>query len=685
MTNSRARFLWPVLAAAFGAACSRTGRTAAASPPPNVVIVSIDTLRADRVGAYGSRLGATPNLDRLAARGAVFENAFTTAPLTLSAHASLFSGLWPFHHGARVNGADSIAADVPLLAERMRSAGLATGAVVGSLVLRSQTGLARGFDSYDDQFEENRGRAERDWNARRSGDEIVDRAAAWLDSVGSRRFFLWVHLYDPHAPYDPPAPYREQFAGRPYDGGVAYADACLGRLVARLDSTGRLGKTILLVTGDHGESLGEHGESTHGVFLYDATLRVPLVLVDPQAPRARRISTPVSLADVAPTLAEAAGLSSAPADGASLRPLIAGMKTARHRVYAESVYPAALLNWSPVFAVRSERSKYIQAPRAELFDLASDPGEKVNLFDAAREDARSLARELVAIRSAGKAQRVAAAGGSESVSRLASLGYLTPSRTPTDLDAVTSGRTDPKDGIADWDSIERAIIARQSGRPAEAAKLLQAVLARGRETGPAVLRELAQSLRQSGQPETAVAVYERLLRVSVPVAEDLFRLGVCWHMLGKEDRAAKAHGEAVALDPMDTDAWIDLGQESLTIRRLDRAQEAFSAALRLDSKSVDALAGLAAVAYERQDFASAAGRLQQALALAPDNLQTLENLARVERRRGNSAEARRLEERLAALRAQSPSRSTLSFRTFGREKARTTDQGKGGFHDQRMG
>jgi choline-sulfatase len=433
------------------------------------------------------------------------------------------------------------------------------------------------------------------------------------------------------------------------------------------------------VTGDHGESLGEHGESTHGVFLYDATLRVPLILVDPRQHGARRISAPVSLADVAPTLAEAAGLSSLPSDGSSLASLLAGIESARHPVYAESVYPAALLNWSPVFAVRAQKSKYIQAPRPELFDLANDAGEKVNLFDASREDARSLARELLAIRSAGKAQRVAAPGGSETVSRLASLGYLTPSGAPTDLDAVTAGRTDPKDGIADWDSIERAIIALQSGRPAEAAKLLQTVLARGRETGPAVLRELAQSLRQSGHPETAIAVYERLLRVSPPVAEDLFRLGVCWHMLGKEDRAAKAHGEAVALDPMDTDAWIDLGQESLTIRRLDSAQEAFSAALRLDSKSLDALAGLAAVAYEKQDFASAAARLQEALALAPDNLQTLENLARVERRRGNGAEARRLEQRLATLRAQSPSRSTLSFETFGRERARTADLAKGGF------
>ena len=685
MTRSRARLLSQLVVAALIAACARAGRPHDASPPRSVLVITIDTLRADRVGAYGSRIGATPNLDRLAARGTLFENAFTTAPLTLPAHASLFSGLWPFHHGARVNGADSIVGDAPLLGERMRGAGFTTAAVVGSLVLRSQTGLARGFDSYDERFKENEGRAERDWNARRRGNEVVDRAVAWLDTVGSRRFFLWVHLYDPHAPYDPPEPYRTRFSGSAYDGGVAYADACLGRLIGHLDSTARLGSTILLVTGDHGESLGEHGESTHGVFLYDSTLRVPLLFVDPGDPGAARVSAPVSLADVAPTLAQAAGLPAVPADGSSLTSLLAGIQSPRHRVYAESVYSAALLNWSPIFAVRTDRSKYVEAPRAELYDLARDPGEEVNLFDPSREDARSLAREMLAIRSVGKATRSAALGGTEAVSRLASLGYLTPSGLPADLDAVAAGKTDPKDGIGDWDSIERAIIARQSGRPAQAAALLQAVLADGRETSPAVLRELAQSLRQSGRPERAVAVYERLLAASAPVAEDLFRLGVCWHMLGKEDRAARAHARAVALDPRDGDAWIDLGQESLAIRDLGQAQRAFASALQLDSKSLDALSGLAAVAYERRDFAAAAERLREALALAPDHLQTLENLARVERRRGNSTEARRLEERLAALRAQSRSRSTLHSQFLGEKRQERLITGKGGFHDQHAG
>jgi choline-sulfatase len=632
-------------------ACVRSSSSAPSAAPAarNVLLVTIDTLRADRVGAYGSLRGATPNLDRLAARAVVFEKAFTTAPLTLPAHASLLSGLWPFRHAARVNGSDVVGPDAPLLAQRLQQGGFATGAAVGSLVLRSGTGLSRGFDVYDDRFAENSGRAQREWNARRAGDEVVDRAAAWLDRVGDRRFFLWVHLYDPHAPYAPPPPYRGRFAGQPYDDAVAYADSCLGRLIGRLESNGLAADTLIAVAGDHGESLGEHGETTHGVFLYDATLHVPLLLALPGQTTPRRIGTPVSLADVAPTLAEAAGLPPAPADGESLLPLLSGRPAASHRVYAESVYPAALLGWSPLFAVRSEGAKYVEAPHPELYDLAADPAENRNVFSPSRADARALARELAAIRSARRATPAAPAGAPEALSRLTSLGYLTPSGPASDLDSVAH-RADPKEGIRDWDSIERAIIARQSGRPREAAEMLTGVLAQGRSESPAVLRELALSLKSSGQIPRAIEVYDRILRSATPVADDFFRLGVCWHLLGRDDRAAHAHEQALERDPHDLDAWMDLGQERVALGRLEAAEQAFAGALRIDSRSLDALSGLAAVAYERHDDAAAAARLHEALDLQPDRLETLENLARVERRRGNAGEARRIEGRLSGLR-----------------------------------
>ncbi len=618
-------------AGALAVACgSRSPIAARSTAARNLVLVTIDTLRADHVGAYGSPAGATPHLDRLASRGVVFENAFTTAPLTLPAHASLLSGLWPFRHGARVNGSDGIAPDAPLLAARLHEAGFATGAAVGSLVLRSGTGLARGFDSYDDRFAENEGRPERDWNARRRGDEVVDRAAAWIGGVGNRRFFLWVHLYDPHAPYDPPPPFKERFAGSPYQGGVAYADACLGRLIAALESRGLLADTLIAVAADHGESLGEHGEATHGVFLYDATLRVPLLLVDPRRKTPRRISAPISLADVAPTFAEAAGLPAVPGDGVSLWPLVAGTATAPHRVYAESVYPAALLGWSPQRALRTADAKYVEAPRPEFYDLTRDPRELVNVFDATREEVRVLARSLARERSqTGKARTSAPLTDRETMSRLASLGYLAPSGPRTDLDRIDASRINPGDRIADWVKIEQAVIARQADRPAEAAAILEEIVARAPDSGPAVWRELALSLRRSGRADRAISVYERIVASPAASSDDFFGLGVCWHLRGRDDRAARAHEEAVRLDPVHTDAWVNLGEERLGLGRLEPAEKAFLRALELEGRSVDGLAGLAAVAFQRKQYAAAEEFLHRALVIAPQNRVTLANLERV--------------------------------------------------------
>jgi choline-sulfatase len=620
------------------------------------------------VGAFGSTRGLTPNLDAVAARGVAFDNAFTTAPLTLPAHASMLTGLLPFRHGARVNGADSLAPGIPSIAERFHDAGAATGAVVGSLVLRSEAGLARGFDSYDDRFAENAGRTVREWNARRTGDEVVDRAVGWLAGHSSGRFFLWVHLYDAHAPYAAPAPFAERFGRGSYEASVAYADACLGRLLAELARLHLSQRTVIVVAADHGESLGEHGETTHGVFLYDATLRVPLVLYRPDAPRPRRVSTPVSLADVAPTLAEAGNVALSAGDGSSLWPVAAGPAGDR-AVYAESVYPAALLGWSPLRCMRSARAKLVEAPRPELYDLAADPGERLNVFGPDRSEARALGLRMAAIRASRPAGNSARAAGHD-VLRLASLGYLTPSGLGADLDRIDAARTDPKDSIAAWDRIERAIIARQSGRPGEGAALLAPVVASG-VSSPAVLRELALCLRRSGRAAAAIRVYERLAAIPDATAEDLFGLGVCWHELGRDDRAASAHERAVRRDSSDMDSWIDLGQELVTVGRWDEAFRAFDAARRLDPAGVDALAGLAAVAFEKKDFGLAGEMLRRACALAPDRPDTLENLARVERALGNFEEAHRIEARLASM-GRSPSGPPMFTRARHSPRRRTT-------------
>ncbi len=631
-------------------------RTAPAQPrAQNFLVVTIDTLRADRVGALGGPPNLTPHLDRLASRGAVFSSAFSPAPLTLPAHVSLFSGRLPFRHGVRVNGTDRVAADVPLLASAFREAGFETAAVIGSLVLRSEVGLARGFEAYDESFAANAGLEAASWRAERGGEEVVDRAIAWLNAHGEGRFFLWVHLYDPHAPYVPPPAFRDRFSS-PYDGEVAAADAALGRLIAHLESRRLLAKTLVAVAGDHGESLGEHGEKTHGVFLYDATLHVPLVVVAPSGVAGTRVATPVSLVDLAPTLREAARLpADRDGDGVSLFSALAGTAPPSRVVYAESVYPAALLGWSPLKAVRSASFKFVDAPRKELYDLTADPLERANVFHADGEDARDLARRLGAI--VGKPAprlRPAAAADEETVRRLASLGYVTPQGAGSDLDRIDARRVDPKDRIGEWPSIEDAIIARQLGKSAEAAALLSALDPAVVRSDPALFRELALVLRRSRRARESAAAYQEILRRFPPLAEDWFGLGIAWHLLGRETDAARAHEEAVRLKPDFQDAWINLGQESLALGRLERAREAFQRVVALDGRSVDGLSGLAAVAAEGRDFEAAALRLHEALVADPDRAQTIENLARVERARGNRTEAERLLRRLEEIRSRKP-------------------------------
>jgi choline-sulfatase len=291
--------------------------------PPDLVVLTIDTLRADHVGAYGSSSGATPNLDAFAKESVLFETAITAAPLTLPAHTALFSGVLPFRNGVRVNGTDVVADTVPLVAAELKALGWDTAAFVSSLVLRQPAGLSRGFTTYDDRFSANEGKNPRDQVPERPGDETVARALSWLSERKTSKdrppFFLWVHLYDPHTPYEPPADLAARFPKSPYDGEIAFADVSAGRLLAALDPA----RTAVVVAGDHGESLGEHGEATHGVFLYDATLRVPLLLRLPKrAHAAMRVTTQVRLVDVAATLRRLAGAPEVAGDGEDLSPLL---------------------------------------------------------------------------------------------------------------------------------------------------------------------------------------------------------------------------------------------------------------------------------------------------------------------------------------------------------------------------
>src|SRR5262249_20884537 len=323
--------------------------------------MTLDTVRADRLGAYGYPGAEPPALDRLAREGLRFDQAVSAAPLTLPSHATLFSGLTPPHHGLRNNGAGRFPDDRATLATLLSARGYATGAFVGSFVLDHRFGLARGFDVYDDEIDRDPN-APGSWEAERSGSQVADRALAWLEKAAGtdgRPFFAWVHFYDAHAPYAPPEPYAGRHRDALYDGEVAFVDAQVARLLEYLDRRGLAGSTVVVAAADHGEALGEHGELTHGLLLYEPTLRVPLLVRAPGLPAGRAIRPPVGLADVAPTLAGLLGasLSSAPAgkpapalDGRDLSAaLAAGTEPPEGDLYAETEYPRTF-GWSGLTA-----------------------------------------------------------------------------------------------------------------------------------------------------------------------------------------------------------------------------------------------------------------------------------------------------------------------------------------------
>jgi arylsulfatase A-like enzyme len=413
----------------------------------NLLVITLDTTRADAIGTYGGR-AVTPTLDQLADTGVVFEQTSTVAPLTLPAHSSLFTALFPPGHHVHGNG-QALASGFVTLAERLNARGFETGAFVGSFVLDREWGLDQGFDVYDD-LDRHAGPIDRE-SLRRPADHIVDDALGWLDEIDGRRFFGWLHFYDAHAPARPPAEFASPNGQDSYAGAIGFIDFQLSRVIAFLDQRRLLESTVVVVVGDHGESLGEHGEATHGLFVYQSVLHVPLIIRAPFGNmRGRRVSEPVRIVDVMPTALDLLGQTAAPAtDGKSLVPLMSGaMKELGLEAYSESRYAFDRFGWSPLKALRQGRFKLILAPRPELYDLASDPGETANLYGQRGALVAALTRRLEAIAQPAEAQRAAdvPALDSDTRARLAALGYVSAPVSRAPIDAA-EGLADPKDRI----------------------------------------------------------------------------------------------------------------------------------------------------------------------------------------------------------------------------------------------
>lgn len=642
---------------------------------PNIVLITLDTTRADHLPLYGYDRVRTPRLLQLARRGLVFEQCVTASPFTLPSHCSIMTGLYPTYHGVRINGNTALAEKQETMAEVLARRGYDCGAFIGAFVLDGRWGLKQGFSRYDDDFDLNRYKQLDLGLVQRPSSAVVDAAISWLAKRRGRPFFAWLHLYDPHIPYDPPEPYRSEYAGRGpaglYDGEIAAMDAQIGRFTDWLGENGLDRDTILILVGDHGEGLGEHGESTHGYYVYDYVLHVPLLIVTPFARfQGRRCPAQVRTVDLLPTVEEMAGLKPGRnRHGRSLLPLLYGKKEAGDRpAYSESMAPQLQYGWSPLYALRRYPFKFIDAPRAEFYDLGGDPGERSNINLRRSVQAREFKRSLdwiMADSGRGAPAAEAADLDHETMRRLATLGYVGSVAAPAPAHGALA---DPKDKIAIFEAVAKSSELTFGEKFAEAAALLEGVLAKdpeiiqarlvlanayqklqrnpeAKEQLDAVLKQdpgqiqalvgMAAILRDEGRYEDVVALCRRALRVDANSTQALSLMGNAY-MDGKEyGKALPALEKAVAIQPKMTQYRQNLAACFIFLKRYPDAEAILNGISREYPRFPMVQFNLGLMAAEKGDLAGAESRYRQEIANNPNSLPARFNLGNLVLRNGD--------------------------------------------------
>ena len=623
-------------------AVARIGSQRPAAHDLNVVVVTLDTTRADRLGCYGFTRIETPNLDALARQGVVFENATSTAPLTFPSHSSIFTGLIPPHHGARDNGGFFLDDARTTLAERLKAAGYATGAFIGAWVLESRWGLAQGFDEYSDRFELSKYKIISLGTVQKTGDEVMDGALKWLDSVRDRRFFAWVHLYDPHAPYEAPEPYASRYRGQPYLGELAYTDHVVGRLTGWLETKGLLEKTVIVVVGDHGESLGDHGEAAHAYFIYGATTHVPLIVRTPWGLTGRSPAQ-VSTVDILPTVLDVVGLAPQEGiDGRSLaRALFDPAAPLDHASYSETYFPRYHFGWQHLRSLRDDRYTYVDAPRPELYDRSQDPGETRNVFKAYSQRAEALRVRLEEMsRTTGTQAPERKQLDPETLQRLAALGYV-GNVIDVDPHAVLP---DPKDKLPLFEAMNAAKSFAQDEDFERAVAKMKTVIAEDPNIMDAHLT-IGNWLARLKRGEEAIAAYKQALSLKPDDDIALGNLARLYLARGKQQDALDAlevFRTALRANPKNPQSWYQLATLYLDTNHLGEAESAFKDALAANPKMGAAYNGLGVVAFTRDDLAAAETLVRKGLALEPRLRTAHYNLGRIREARGDVVQAEAL-------------------------------------------
>ena len=574
-----------------------------ATPP--IILISVDTLRADRLPAYGYTKIQTPHIDALRRDGILFENAYSHCPMTLPSHVSMLTGLLPTEHEVRNNlGYSFDAARHRTLPQLLKERGYATGAAVSSYVLRADTGIGAAFDFYDDAIPvATAGAASQH---QRPGRTTLDVARRWIDGRRDQPFFFLFHIYEPHAPYTPPEPYRSQYPDA-YDGEVAHADAIVGELLAHLRATGIYDRAMIILTSDHGEGLYDHGEDQHGILLYREVLQVPLLVKLPQNARAgETVKAPAALIDLFPTIANAAGAQAPPLPRAV--DLLANTAPPSRRIYSETFYPRIHLGWSELRSLIDARHHYIQAPRSELYDVVADPRETRDIASEERRVAAAMRKELEAYPAALQdLQKI----DPEDAAKLAALGYLGNASTARD-----EALPNPKDMLPYLDRIKAGF------RLADERKLGEAI-----DTFRALLREnprlfdvqdkLGELLAETGQYEEAIAVYRDAMSRSQRFSPEMaLSLGDAYLRAGQPAEAARYAD--LAMKSLPAPAHMLLARTALARRDYATADREARLAIEAGNRQPSAMLVAAEVMRARGDLAGALAALDAAEARAKE-------------------------------------------------------------------
>ena len=624
---------------------------------PNIIFITVDTLRADHLRCYGDNQVRTPNIDSLAADGIRFTTVIASVPLTLPSHCSIMTGTYPMFHGVRDNVGYRLDPSVETLAQILKGHGYVTGAVVGTYVLDRSFGLGTGFDFYYDHFESKTdpgGIINMAQQLKRPGKEVVNQALSWISRVGGHPYFLWVHFYDVHDPYAPPPPFKNEYAARPYDGEIAYVDQQVGRLVASLKEKRLYGKTLVVLTSDHGESLGEHREIRHGYFVYDATLLVPLIIKPFQdSTKARTVTQQVRSIDIAPTILEMLGFSKGHMmQGASLVDLMLGKQRATAPdAYSESYYPRQF-GWSALRSLRVQNLKYIDAPHPELYELAQDPGELRNraadrpaLVGELKARLRALEQSSNATQSQMTPSRPL---GPEEMEKLASLGYVGRLESAKDSNPDAASLADPKDKIDIFYLINQAGVEAGSGHCDRAIETISRAIDKDATVEASYLM-LGRCYFNEERYEEAEKTFDTLLSRDPNSTEAQFFVAACQFNLDQVDSAEKGFEQVLKINPRHTYAHKFMGFIDQAKERPDLAIAEFEKVLETSPEDIEAHGKLGFLLASASRLQEALPHLQKVVAATPSDGSTHYNLGLAYQGLGRQAEASREFSRACAL------------------------------------